>query len=79
VDMEPKDPCVMLSDVERERVYRVRKAVAEGTYEVSADALAATLIQSMLEFHYCRSLPSTDSLQTEVEPLLLDRRRDRSG
>jgi hypothetical protein len=49
-DREPDDPCAMLSNIERERVYRVRKAVAEGNYDVSADALATKLIESMLNF-----------------------------
>jgi hypothetical protein len=73
--MEPKDPWAMLSDLERERVYRVRKAVAEGTYDVSAGALAAKLIQSMLEVHHSRSLPSKYSLQTEGEPLPPDQKK----
>jgi hypothetical protein len=75
--MEPKDqdPCAMLSDVECEKVYRVRKAVAEGTYNVSTEALAARLIQAMLGFHDCRSLPSTTLLQTGVEPLMLDQKK----
>jgi hypothetical protein len=72
--MEPIDPFAQLPDVERERLYRVKKAVAEGTYAVSVDALAAKLLDSMLEAHANRSLQITDSLQTEVQALLLDQK-----
>jgi hypothetical protein len=68
--MEP----IELPDLERERLYRVKKAVAEGTYAVSADALAARLLDSMLEGHAERSLPISDPQQTAAQALLLDQK-----
>lgn len=68
--MEPIDPYAQLPDVERDRLYRVKKAVAEGTYDVSVDALAAKLLDSILESHGDRSRQTTDSLQNEVQALL---------
>jgi hypothetical protein len=73
--MEPIDPFAQLPDVERGRLYKVKKAVAEGTYAVSADALAAKLLDSMLGAHANRSFQITDSLQTEVQALLLDQKK----
>jgi anti-sigma28 factor (negative regulator of flagellin synthesis) len=40
-----------LADEERERLDRIRTAIADGTYHISADDVALKLIRSMLEFN----------------------------
>jgi Anti-sigma-28 factor, FlgM len=73
--MGPRERYVHLSDVERERLYRIKKAVAEGTYNVSADALAETLLESMLECHADGSTQTTGPLQTAVQAPQVDQKK----
>jgi hypothetical protein len=69
-DMEPIDPFAQSSEEGRERLYRIKKALAEGTYAVDADALAAKLLHSMLEPHGNGSPQITVPLQTETQAVL---------
>jgi hypothetical protein len=66
--MNPKNQGIPLTDEDRERLYIIRKAIAAGTYQISADDVAAKLILSMLEFvDASSSSETTSSSDTEVE------------
>jgi hypothetical protein len=68
LQMNPKNQGIPLTDEDRERLYIIRKAIAAGTYQISADDVAAKLILSMLEFvDASSSSETTSSSDTEVE------------
>ena len=72
----PITPGAPLTDADRERLYIIRRAIAVGTYLISADDVAAKLILSMLEFDDAPPLSETTSpSETEVEGLPLDQKK----
>ena len=74
--MSQIDSYAGLTDAERERLDAIRKAVAAGTYYVSAEAIASKIIEAMLG---SPGLGTRGSLETDVKALLVDRRNGRSG
>jgi urate oxidase len=73
------NPLAPPTDTERERLDRIRKAVADGTYEVSAEALATKLLQSMSEFDGLLSLVETrDHPESKVNAPQLDQAKGSS-
>jgi hypothetical protein len=61
------DPYAGLTDAERERLEATRKAVAAGTYYVTAEAVASKIIKTMLGFPNRPSGPATKgSLEIDV-------------
>ena len=78
--MSQVDSYAGLTDAERERLDAIRKAVAAGTYYVSAEAIASKIIEDMLGSQNRPSGPGTrGSLETEVKALPIDQRNGRSG
>jgi hypothetical protein len=62
-----------LSDEDRERLSKVRRAIAAGTYHINPDYVAAKLILSMLEFDHGTSLSQeASSPESEGDGLPLD-------
>jgi hypothetical protein len=80
VYMRQIDPHAELADAERERLEAIRKAVAAGTYYVTAEAVASKMIEAMLGSQNRPSGPATKgSLETDVKALPVDQRNGRSG
>jgi hypothetical protein len=74
------DPYAGVTDAERERLDAIRKAVAAGTYYVSAEAIASKIMEAMLGSQNHPSGPATKgSLETAVKALPVDQRNGRSG
>jgi hypothetical protein len=71
--MNPINLGASLTDADRERLYIIKRAIAAGTFHISADDEATKLIWSMLESVDVPSLSeTTSSSETEVEGLPLD-------
>jgi Anti-sigma-28 factor, FlgM len=67
LQMNPKDQGTPLSDDDRERLSMIKKAIFAGTYQVSADDVAAKLVLSMLEFcDDSSSAEASSSRETET-------------
>jgi Anti-sigma-28 factor, FlgM len=74
--MNPISPDAPLTNADRERLYLIKRAVAAGTFHISADDVATKLILSMLESVDVPSLSeTTSSSETEVEGLPLDQKK----
>jgi hypothetical protein len=74
------DPYGRLTDAERERLDAIRKAVAAGTYYVSAEAIASKIIEDVVGSQNRPSWRGTrGSLVTDVKALPVDQRDGRSG
>ena len=67
--MNPRNQDIPLTDEDRERLSIIRRAIAAGTYKISADNLAAKIIFSMLE---CCDASSSE---TELEGQPPDQKR----
>jgi hypothetical protein len=64
-----------LTDADRERLYIIKRAMAAGTFHLSADDVATKHIWSMLESVDVPSLSeTTSSSENEVEGLPLDQK-----
>jgi hypothetical protein len=73
--MNPINPDPPLTNADRERLYIIKRAVAAGTFHLSADDAATTTILSMLESVDVPSLSeTTSSSETEVEGLGFDQK-----
>jgi hypothetical protein len=73
--MNPINPDAPLTNADRERLYIIKRAVAAGTFHISADDAATATILSMLESVDVPSLSETTSSSvTEVEGLPLDQK-----
>jgi hypothetical protein len=71
--MNPINLGASLTDADRERLYIIKRAIAAGTFHISADDEATKLICSMLESVDVTSLSETTcSSETEVEGLPLE-------
>jgi hypothetical protein len=69
-------PGTPLTDADRERLNIIKRAIAAGTYDISAHDVAVKFILRMLEFCYDpASSETTISSETEVEDLSLDQKR----
>jgi hypothetical protein len=80
VYMWQNDPYKQLTDAEHERLDAIRKAVAAGTYYVSAEAIASKMIEGIFGSHDRPSGPGRrGSLETNVKALPVDLRDGRSG
>jgi anti-sigma28 factor (negative regulator of flagellin synthesis) len=74
--MNPMNPGVPLTDADRERLYIIKRAIAAGTYHISADDVATKLILSMLESVDVPSFSeTTGSSETRMEELLPEQKR----
>jgi hypothetical protein len=73
--MNPIKPDALLTNADREKLYIIKRAIAAGTFRISADDAATTTILSMLESVDVPSLSeTTSSSETEVEGLPLDQK-----
>jgi hypothetical protein len=66
--MNPINPGAPLTDADRETHYIIKRGIAAGTYQISADDVATKIILSMLESVDVSSLSdTTTSSETEAE------------